>query len=60
MYRLIKTVTKTRIRTNANFLPTMIKVPNMTCKAPINNREKIGNGTSRRMTISKLFSKVKI
>ena len=41
------------------FLPTMIKVPNMTCKAPINNREKIGNGTSRRMTISKLFSKSK-
>ena len=24
------------------FLPTMIKVPNMTCKAPINKREKLG------------------
>ncbi len=41
------------------FLPTMIKAPNMTCKAPINKREKIGYGTSRRMTISKLFSKSK-
>lgn len=41
------------------FLPTMIKAPNMTCKAPINNREKIGYGTSLRMTISKLFSKSK-